>query len=448
MIHAVLVTPYLIAVTTADSIKSITVSLARKDQSSFPVITSSSRFARSSIVDYFSLRSDTAEWGGLSSLVFTNTGSDWIGVSDAGHIIVGHLSAGGLGVNCTSISLVDDESGSTIFAESIATISGSALTEPGKDGLYVRVESGDPIRLYPSIDPSQYQGLVFNQPFEDPLALCPAELKVDVETCPPTRGLQSIESIEAEPGQSTGSILLVCERPSESDGLVHGLACNPSTGDSWQFFIESEPGWNIADLAYCAACEPSQVFFLSYNDTAFSIDTVLASTLVRGGSIVGRPGASMSSRVRLLEARFPHPIQMHSLSVVPEQTSGDKMRVFVASRNEGNETLILSLSLELFESVAETLEGAESDSVSFSLIVLVVLVGLGIMLPIIINRNAKLKTRLQEIFMGQPKYAVKLNPVGAELSPPRTSLLNSPSTVGKRTKRENGETTPLEVVIE
>jgi hypothetical protein len=139
---------------------------------------------------------------------------------------------------------------------------------------------------------------------------------------------------------------------------------------------------------------------------------------------------------------------MHSLSVVPEQTSGGKVRVFVASRKEGNETLILSLSLELFESVAETLEGAESDSVSFSLIVLVVLVGLGIMLPILINRNAKLKTRLQEVFMGKPKYAVKLNPVGSELSPPRTSLLNSPSTVGKRTKRENGETTPLEVVIE
>ena len=419
------------------------VGISHSDSASRPNISSNPTFTRTLLHDFVSLRSDQSEWGGLASLILSDDGSQLMGVSDGGTILLGEMRMNASTVNCTSLSLVDDETGASIFVESVTTVSGLPLRDTGKDGVYVRLMSSVPIRLFPQIDPAQYQGLVFNQPFEDPMALCPAALKEEVTTCPPSRGLQSIGSIEAEPGQSTGSILFVCEKPSETDGLIHGWACNPSTGDSWQFLIEAAAGWNVADIAYCASCNPHQVFFLSYNATAFAIETVLASTLVHGGTIV-----TPTSRIRLLEAAFTHPVQMHSLSVIPDPSGSEKVKLFVASRNETGETLLLTFSVELLDALADVLENEDSDSFSISLIVLIVLLSLGIILPIVVNRNPTLRARLEEIYTGKPKYSVRLHPAEAALSPPRAVLIDNPATFGKRGKRESGQMTPLEVVIE
>lgn len=354
--------------------------------------------------------SSDPRWGGFTSLQMTDDGLGWVAVTDGGRIAIqSWMQASDDPQAVTMVELVDDTTGSPLFVDSVTTISGSPLFEPLMAGAYVRVNSAQsPVRLYNSHDTKTYKGSVFERGFEDPLSLCPEALRQDVSSCVSGSGGQTLTSIPAESGQDSGSLLFLCESRSEMDQLFHGWACNPSTGDSWRFSFDGEPGWQFADWTFCKNCEPGQVFLLSYNDTSFAVDTVLLSALDNDDGKILLADDLVHGRVRLFHSSRSGDVR--ALSVASTPYYPNKLRVDIGTRVASSGlTQIHTFSLELSPAAKATLQELDSRaSKSLSLIVLAVLVLLGIALPLVVMRKPLLRRRLEELFRGgspKPMFA-------------------------------------------
>jgi hypothetical protein len=358
-------------------------------------------------------------WGGFVSLQLAQDGEGWMGVTDSGLIAIKSASAPG---SVTLVELSDDSAGDRLFVDSLSTISGTSVVDPSTDGAYVRVNSnGTPVRMYNPIEIGNLEGSVFSRAYEDPLTLCPALLRDDLASCPSGAGGQTLTTIPPESGQLTGSLLFLCETRSESDGLFHGWACNPSTGDSWRFSFDAEPGWNFADWTFCKDCDPGQIFLLSYNETSFAVDTVLLSALHNDNGQILLADDMIHGRVRLFQSSRTGNVR--ALSVIRHPWLPEKLRVDIGSNQaESGLTVIHTFSLELTPAGTETLKDIDSSSSNrLSWIVVSLLILLGIALPLIVMHKPRLRKKFEALITGRPPspafVAVELEPIGRKPKP-------------------------------
>jgi hypothetical protein len=336
------------------------------------------------------LSSNDSRWGGLSSILFSQSGESWLGVTQQGQLILSRVNIiESESMTVTLVQLLDSETNEHVTVESVSTISGSSLVDPFFDGVYVRVSSDStPVRLYQPIEPDTYDGVVFNKQYEDALALCPETFRVEITGC--SSAFQTLTSISTESGQSTGSLLFLCETRSNDD-LFHGSACNPSTGDTWTFSFEASDGWKFADWSFCPSCVPEQIFLLSYNETAFAVDTILVSALRDAGNTIMLADDLVHGRVRLFESSAVSHVR--SMSVIQDPYFPDMLKLHLGAVEDkaGGITAIHVLSVKLSPEGASVLRDVNSSSFSLSIMILVLLITAGIAIPLTINRYPKVK---------------------------------------------------------
>ena len=340
------------------------------------------------------LSATDAGFGGLSSLIVSHDGWEWVAVLTSGRTVMGMLryTYGILDFVPSPLQIAQFiESERTTNATSVSTVSGVALGNPHSDGFYLRTDSETmPIQLFPSINsPYTNAGSAFNQQPQDPVTLCPSFVYEELAACPSAH--QTIESISAESGESVGSIVFVCEHPSEDDGLLHGWVCNPSTGESSRFMIDSDDGWNLVDLALCPNCDPSQLYLLSVKDGAFAVDTVLLSTLLEDGRVLSRADDLEGGHMRLFDVKVDAPMQ--TLSVIRDPFSKSALRVFVAS-SDPVRPAIMSFTILVSSSGIGIMADVEASSTSYSLLIILILLLVGVAVPFGISRSPWLRAKM------------------------------------------------------
>ena len=383
-------------------VEDITIEATLLESSSHNFEVRSTRFATVKYEVSVGLSSDDRRWGGVSSIRFSQASESWMGVTTQGQLILSPVNIiESESMKVTLVELLDSETNDPIAVESISTISGWPLVDPFFDGVYVRVSSDSaPVRLYQSIEPDTYEGIVFNRQYEDPLALCPESFRAQILSCPSSGAAQSLASITTEPGQSTGSLLFLCETRSASDNLFHVSACNPSTGDSWNFSFEGRDGWRFADWSFCPSCFPEQIFMLSYNETSFAVDTVLVSALRDDGSSILLADDFIHGRVRLFESSASSKVR--SMSVIQDPYFPDQLKVHLGSVEETTGiTAIHVLSVKLSSEGSTVLNEVNSGSYTLSMMILVLLITAGIAIPLTINKYPKMRRILDS---PQPAY--------------------------------------------
>lgn len=356
------------------------------------------KFAQVTFDSGVQISSADTRWGGLYSLIATSDARRWIGITSAGQIMTGQFTyegakLSGMNSDVQVIPLSNPNSAEPVRAESMSTISAAQLYDTDKGGFYVRVdESQMPIYYYPQVNPDEYSGSALSQQPTDPLSFCPGPIREELANCP--RGYQSIESLPSDAGESVGSLIFVCEVPFESDGLLHGWVCNPSTGDSSSFRLGTIPGWTLADLATCPTCDPGQVFLLSRNETGgFSVDSVLIESLLEESRVIEQADDSVHGRMRLLDATSE--VHMQSLALVPDATTPPKLRMFVAS-GDINKTVIVSFNLTMLPAGSIFMKNAAGDDAWVSIFVIVALLLIGVAIPIAVYKNPKLRTMIDD----------------------------------------------------
>lgn len=356
------------------------------------------KFAQVTLDSGARISSADTRWGGLYSLIATSDARRWIGIASSGLIMSGQFTyegakLSGMNADVEVIPLSNPNAAEPVRAESISTISATQLLDTVKGGYYVRVDDSKmPIYYYPQVNKDEYSGSALSQQPTDPLSFCPASIREELADCP--RGYQSIESLPSDAGESVGSLIFVCEVPFESDGLLHGWICNPSTGDSSRFRLGTLPGWTLADLATCPTCDPGQVLLLSRNATGgFSVDSVLIESLLQESRVIDQADDSVHGRMRLFDATSD--VHMQSLALVPDATSATKLRMFVAS-GDVNNTVIVSFNLTMLPAGSTFMNTAAGDDAWVSIFVIIALLLIGVAIPIAVYKNAKLRSMIDD----------------------------------------------------
>ena len=383
--------------TDATSIIHITVNGSAVNVSDHSFSLDTGENADASLYSGIFMTSDDANWGGISSLIISDDMDRLVGVSDAGMIIMSSgLKTGGDTMSVLPVQVVklnDPSSGVSLGVESIATLSGLSLVNGSLDGFYVLTDpQANPLLQYNTIASSEFNGIVFNGPSSNPLMLGSSSLTDLVTSCLHDAGLQSIESLTPEASELIGDIIYMCESPSSVDGNVHGWVYDPSSGESNTFMIEPPSGWALADLAFCRACMPSQVFFLSKSDTGFAVDTVALDALLIDGNLITRATDYVRGLVRLLNVTTEY--KMASISVIPDASNPPDLLVFVSSDGSLGKTVILSYQVEVLPAGSAAID---SDNHSLSILILLLLLVVGILVPIAGMLSPSLRAKFERI---------------------------------------------------
>ena len=448
--HLIIIAIAMIAKPGFGSIQSakVLLSVVHQETSGTNFVIRSTRFATAEFEDSFGFASNEPRWGGLTSLQFSENGEQWIGTTSQGDIVLSSSDIYGFeSITVDLIQTIDEESDEHLAVDSISTISGSPLLDPFLDAYYLRVSSGKtPLRSYQSIDSDTYEGLVFNRPYEDALTLCPESLRQQIASC----NGSTLTSIPPQSGQSVGSLLFLCESRSESDGLFHGWACNPSTGDSWGFSLQAEEGWNFVDWSFCSYSDPPQILLLSVNETSFAVDTVLLSALHDDDNQILMADDLIHGRVRLFESSTTS--QVRSLSVSRDEYNPEQLMLYLGSTKDDSSglTSIHVISLNMSPEGTSELSEVNSNSYTLSVIILVLLVTVGIAVPLLLNKLPRLRFMVYNMLgtrSPEPAYLTlnehRASP--AKLTDVSVSLDASP--IGRLGSNSNA-TKPLNVVIE
>jgi hypothetical protein len=399
-------------------------------------------------------------WGGFRSLQISADEGKWIAVSESGVIFVAPVSLTmSDSPSVTVIELLDESTRKPLTVESLATISGSAMRDPGFDSALVRVSSeSSPIRLFSKDDSGLDEGMVFEREFEDPLALCTDVLRQRTLSCSNMENSQVFTSVPEEDGQSTGSLLFLCKTRSESDGLFHGWACNPSTGDTWSYTIDLESDWTIADWKFCGSCSVPQILLLSNNEISFSVDSVLLSAIHDDGSKIQLADDMAHGRIRLFWSSSTSNVKALSVNDYPGEE--DMLLVHVGgSPDKSGVTPVHIFNIKMTSEASATFEDIKGRGyrlISFIIVFLILVFGVGV--PIIIIRYPLIKTKFEKYILGRdqnPKY-ISLTTKRSTLRPIDGSNLadteggtnipvDSPNGFGRR-GRSNPKS--LEIVVE
>lgn len=287
----------------------------------------------------------------------------------------------------------------------------------------------------------------------DILEICMSSTKELISWCLGAAKNMRITTTSPESGQSEGSILILCDSSPADDSIMQGVACNPSTGDSWNFYVEKESETTFDDWVFCAECGKGQFFFLGHNSTSFSVFSIHSSLLHVDGAKVSSQSGLSNGRLNLFTASLPEQIP-RSISVIPNPRAGDSALVCISFASDATgKTEIWVLQMTFLEETGLDQDDDDSSSTWLSIFVVGTLLALGIGFPIYVNRNPVLKTKLIALFTGKPEGSVLLQPyeVSMELSPIGKENTETPSPLSYDAPapgRQSSKTKSLEVVIE
>ena len=346
-------------------------------------------------------------------------------------------------------SLIESDSSNLV---DIISLSDSSRGRWSSELIVLTNSSRIPITYYKPQSPVEFEESSISTGLIDVLEICPTSTKELISWCTSASRNVRIASIPAESGQSEGSILVLCDSSPAEENVMQGVACNPSTGDSWNFYIEKDSEYTFDDWVYCVDCEREQLVILSHNGSAYSVNAIHSSLLHVDGARVSSASGLSHGRPNLFSAPLPKQIP-RSISVTRDTRDDNSLKAYISfSPDVTGNTDILVFQIS-FRGESGLDDDDDSSSTSLSIIVVITLIALGIAFPIYVNKHPRFKAKLLAFFTGKPEGSILLQPyeVSMELSPigkettenlPPLSL-DAPVT-GRRSSKGNA----LEVVIE
>lgn len=393
--------------------------------------------------DVVKLDPSNVEWNGIKIIRPNGVNGSFNGIDEMGRLFscIEHA------LTSSEVSFIpkpirDVSTNHEILCGSISLGVATEAADQGKPGDFVLTDSSSTSILYFSggISSIPSDGSITGHHYEDALALCPSSVRDAITACPVSTHLPSIISLPPESGQSIGSVLFLCGKP-VNEGTEHlsGFACNPSTGDSWSFAIESDADVSFVDWHYCPSCEPSQVFILTHTRDTLKVETVLVSALHFDGAIISRADDFAHGRMRLFDVPLNGP-EPRSLAITKNPKAEESLSLYISfAPDETKATKIIQFEVNFAEEGIIELEEIDSSSTSLSWIIVITLLAAGIGLPIYINRRPQLKARIESLLTRKPIGAVAL-PIDESIS----------ERLPIKTQKETSPTfqRPLEIVIE